>query len=99
MVYYILVPIAVLTALRWRSLGCAPPYCYRVDVCVIVTLNNKETIMTTFTFEDYEFEGRQSETSNIVWLAGKPENSWSMPRSFSFEQVADDFLVSNNYPM
>lgn len=51
----------------------------------------------TFTYEGYEFEGRQSEAHNIVWLAGNPDNSWKLPRSFSFNEVAEDFLVSNGY--
>lgn len=49
--------------------------------------------MVKFTYEGYEFEGRQDEAHNIVWLAGNPDDSDSLPRSFSFEEVADSFLT------
>lgn len=55
--------------------------------------------MIAFTHEGYEFEGRQTEAHNIVWLAGNPSESWNLPRSFTFEEVAEDFLISNNYPI
>ena len=47
-----------------------------------------------FTYEGHEFEGRQTEANNIVWLAGYPDTSEKMPRSFTFEEVAESFLQS-----
>ena len=52
----------------------------------------------TFKYQGYEFERRQTEAKNIVWLVGNPNSSWSLPRSFSFEEVADDFLLYNELP-
>lgn len=47
-----------------------------------------------FTYNGYKFEGRQTEAHNIVWLEGNPDDSESMPRSFTFEEVADSFIVN-----
>ena len=52
----------------------------------------------TFTYNGYEFEGRQTEAQNIVWLAGKPDDSESAPRSFNFEDVAEFFIVNREMP-
>lgn len=51
-----------------------------------------------FTYNGYKFEGRQTEAHNIVWLEGKPDDSESMPRSFTFEEVADSFIVNREMP-
>ncbi len=51
-----------------------------------------------FIYNGYKFEGRQSEAANIVWLEGKPDDSESMPRSFTFEEVAEHFLVNRDMP-
>lgn len=55
--------------------------------------------MISFTHEGYEFEGRQTEAKNIVWLAGNPNISWSYPRSFSFQEVADGLLINYELPV
>ncbi len=52
----------------------------------------------TFNYNGYEFESRQSEAQNIVWLAGKPDDSEAMPRSFSREEVAEHFLINRDMP-
>lgn len=52
----------------------------------------------TFTYNGYEFEARQSEAQNILWLAGKPDDSEAMPRSFNFKEVAEHFLINRNMP-
>ncbi len=51
-----------------------------------------------FTYNGYEFESRQSEAQNIVWLAGKPEDSEALPRGFNREEVAEHFIVNRNLP-
>lgn len=51
-----------------------------------------------FTYNGYEFEGRQTEARNIVWLKGKPNDAEQMPRSFEFHEVADHFLVNRDMP-
>lgn len=48
--------------------------------------------MVQFTYAGTNFEGRQNEVNNIVWLAGCPDESMSMPRSFTFEEVAQYLL-------
>lgn len=52
----------------------------------------------TFTYNGYKFEGRQSEAHNIVWLEGNPDDSERASRAFSFEEVADFFIVNRELP-
>lgn len=52
----------------------------------------------TFTYNGYEFESRQSEAHNIVWLAGNPDDSEAMPRSFDRDEVAEHFLINRDMP-
>ena len=47
-----------------------------------------------FTYNGYKFEGRQSEAHNIVWLEGNPDDSERASRAFSFEEVAEMFIVN-----
>lgn len=54
--------------------------------------------MGSFTYNGYEFESRQSEAQNIVWLKGKPDDSEAMPRSFNFQDVAEHFLINRDMP-
>jgi hypothetical protein len=54
--------------------------------------------MTTFNYEGYDFEGRQTESQNIVWLAGRPDMSGAYPRSFTFEEVAVGILLAFGLP-
>ena len=54
--------------------------------------------MTSFVYEGYEFEGRQTEAQNIVWIKDNPNMSWSYPRSFTFEEVAEGLLIGFELP-
>ena len=54
--------------------------------------------MGAFTHNGYDFESRQTEAQNIVWLAGKPEDAETMPRSFEFYEVAEHFLINRDMP-
>ena len=43
----------------------------------------------TFTYNDIDFEGRQTESNNIVWFKDYPERSTGYPRSFDYESIAE----------
>ena len=49
--------------------------------------------MTTFTYEGYDFEARQTDAYNIVWLAGNTDICVHYPRSFTLKEVAEGLLV------
>lgn len=52
----------------------------------------------TFTYNGYEFEGRQTGAENIVWLAGKPDDSERASRAFEFAEVAEFFITNRELP-
>lgn len=47
----------------------------------------------TFTYEGQEFGYRQTETQNIVWLIKHEDKAYSMPRSFTVEEIADEIAL------